>query len=62
MKRGVLLLSLVLVALSAIAQESGFPDVMSDPNGVPIAESIVAILGLVAAYVVGLVRKNRKER
>lgn len=62
MKKTILALALVLVATSVMAQaDGGFPDQPGDPNGVPIIESIVALLGLGGAYVVRLVRKNKKQ-
>lgn len=36
---------------------------LGDPSEtVPIVESIIALIGLGGAYVIGLVRKNRKEK
>lgn len=62
MKRTATILTLILVSITPIlAQEGGFPNQPADPNGVPIIESIVALLALGGAYTVRLIRNNRQN-
>ncbi|MEG1574399.1 MAG: hypothetical protein RRY55_08995 [Bacteroidales bacterium] len=61
MKKSLILFSLLILATTAIAQDGGFPDPLPDPAGVPIVESILALLGLGGAYAVKLWRKKKSD-
>ena len=60
-KRSMLLLSLLLVCTVSVMAQDSFPDPLPDPNGVPIVESLVALLGLGGAYAVKLWRGKKKR-
>ncbi|MBO5721012.1 MAG: hypothetical protein J6R61_05765 [Bacteroidales bacterium] len=60
MKKIALLVTLVFVAVSAMAQET-FPGTPADPGAVPIVESILGLLGLGGVYAYRLFKKGKKE-
>ena len=60
MKKIALLTVAVLVAATAMAQET-FPNAPADPGAVPIVESILGLLGLGGAYAYKLFKKGKKE-
>ena len=60
MKKITLLVVLVFVAVSAMAQET-FPNAPADPGAVPIVESILGLLGLGGVYAFRLFKKGKKE-
>lgn len=60
MKKSFIIAALITLAAAPAMAQGGFPDSPADPNGVPIIESIVALIGLGGAYVARLIRKNRK--
>lgn len=61
MKKGLLLIIMVIAATTAVFAQESFPDPLPDPNGVPIVESIVGLLGLGGAYAVKLWRKRKNQ-
>ena len=60
MKKITLLVVLVFVAVSAMAQQT-FPNAPADPGAVPIVESILGLLGLGGVYAYRLFKKGKKE-
>lgn len=60
MKKFTLLVVLVFVAVSAMAQDT-FPGAPADPGAVPIVESILGLLGLGGVYAYRLFKKGKKE-